>query len=242
MARVHTHAVKQASLNLANFVEKKQIDVNQADIESILSSVPGMNMTNAPAHQWEKTDAKPYTIEGMIEQIKSMFDVGKEVESWSVKYYGPAQKNEKGKAIEPDIRIPPIEKGLGGRFIVLFGTREVPTLEIAMGSSGAENQYMMLSGDCMYLKITICPVLNIVFSNNFSEKLAPRKGFREMIVKKNPFTRHVFIIDAHVSIEAVATKVKKELIGVTSEEVAEKLFKESDVVAELASDKSEKKE
>jgi hypothetical protein len=45
-----------------------------------------------------------------------------------------------------------------------------------------------------------------------------------MIVKKNPFNRHVFVVDAHVSMGALANKVKSELIGITSEETVERIF------------------
>jgi hypothetical protein len=240
---VGTKAIKQASLNLRDMADKGRIDLTQEDIDSILSEVTIIQNTRGliPNFTWNKDVSKPYALEGVIEQIKSIFNVGKEVEGWSVKYYGPAQKNEKGKPSENELRIPPIEKGLGGRFVIVVGSREVPTLEVAVGSTGAENQYLMMEGDCMYLKITICPVLNVVFSNNFSEKLAPRKGFREMIIKKNPFNRHVFVVDAHVSMGALANKVKSELIGIASEETVERIFNKAsavETVAALASSSS----
>jgi hypothetical protein len=256
MARVVSSKVmKSASLNLSGMCDKSRIDLNQEDVTSILHGltlVPttnistSMNIISSPNYVWDKDSKKPYALEGVIEQIKSIFNVGKEVEGWSVKYYGPPQKNEKGKPSEDELRIPPVEKGLGGRFVIIVGTKEVPKLEVAVGSSGAENQYLMMDGDCMYLKITICPVLNVVFSNRHSEKLAPRKGFREMIIKKNPFGRHVFVIDAHVSMGAIANKVKSELIGIASEETVERMFNRSesasDKVAKAASVKIDSKE
>lgn len=248
---VSSKVMKSASLNLGSFADKSRIDLTQEDIDSILSEVTLIQNTRGliPNFTWNKDAKKPYALEGVIEQIKSIFNVGKEVEGWSVKYYAPAQKNDKGKPTEEALSIPPVEKGLGGRFVIVVGSREVPTLEVAVGSTGAENQYLMMDGDCMYLKITICPVLKIVFSNNFSEKMAPRKGFREMIVKKNPFNRHVFIVDAHVSMGALASKVKSELIGITSEETVERIFNKNskglsavDEVAILANTKPEEKE
>jgi hypothetical protein len=235
MSRVITKSIKQASLSLKDQADKARVDLNEEDIEQILKDLSlRHNNLSEPTFDWGTDVKKPDILEGLIEQIKSIFNVGKEVEEWSIKYYGPAQKNDKGKPASDELRISPIQKGLGGRFIVLVGTKEVPTLEVAVGSTGAENQYLMMSGDCMYLKITICPVLNVVFSNRNSEKMAPRKGFREMIIKKNPFARHIFVLDAHVSVGALASKVKKELIGITSEEVAEKIMTKSDLVAQLA--------
>jgi hypothetical protein len=229
---VVSKTMKTASLNLGGMADRQRVDVSVEDIHSMLEGKdPKQNYT------WEKETSKPEALETTIEQIKSIFNVGKEVESWSASYYAPPQKNEKGKPIESELRIEPVQKGLGGRFVILVGTKEVPTLEISMGSSGAHNEYLLMDGDCMYLKLTVCPVLTIVFSNNYSEKMAPRKGFREMIIKKNLYNRHILVIDAHVSMGAVAEKVKKELIGVSSEEVAEKLFRDTDYVAELASKK-----
>ena len=236
MSRVVSHAVKSASLNLAGMCDKNRVDVTVEDIHSMLEGKDTKHN-----YVWDKESVKPEALETTIEQIKSIFNVGKEVESWSAAYYAPPQKNEKGKPVESELRIEPVKKGLGGRFIVLVGTKEVPTLEITMGSSGAHNEYLLMDGDCMYLKLTVCPVLTIVFSNRYSEKLVPKKGYREMTIKKNLFNRHILVIDAHVSMGAVAEKVKKELIGVSSEEVAEKIFRDTDYVAELAS-KKEKEE
>jgi hypothetical protein len=232
MSRVVSHQVKKASLNLMDLADKHRVDVSVEDIHAMLEGKDAKHN-----YVWDKESVKPEALETTIEQIKSIFNVGKEVESWSATYYAPPQKNEKGKPIESELRIEPVQKGLGGRFIVLVGTKEVPSLEITMGSSGAHNEYLLMDGDCMYLKLTVCPVLTIVFSNNHSEKMAVRKGFREMIIKKNLFNRHILVIDAHVSMGAVAEKVKKELIGASSEEVAEKIFRDTDYVAEMASKK-----
>lgn len=238
MSKVSSFAIKKAALNLADMADRQRVDVTIEDIHAMLEGKdPKLN------HTWDKETPKPEALETTIEQIKSIFNVGKEVESWSATYYAPPQKNEKGKPTEHELRIEPQGvKGLGGRFIILVGTKEVPSLEIAMGSSGAHNEYLLLDGDCMYLKLTVCPVLTIVFSNNYSEKMPARKGFREMIIKKNLYNRHILVIDAHVSIGAVAEKVKKELIGVSSEETAEKLFRDTDYVAEMASKKGKETE
>ena len=232
MSRVISHSVRQASLNLSGMVDKSRLDVTVDDIKAMLEGKPIQN-----DFVWNKEDPKPDALEATIEQIKSIFNVGKEVESWSCAYYAPPQKNEKGKPIGDDLQIEPVKNGLGGRFIVLVGSKEVPSLEIAMGSSGAHSEYLLMDGDCIYLKLTICPVLTINFSNRFTEKMPPRKGFREMIIKKNLFNRHILVIDGHVSMGAVADKVKKELIGVSSEDVAEKIFRDTDIVADLASKK-----
>jgi len=227
MSRVVTKSIKQASLSLKDQADKSRVDLNEEDVMQILKDLPLRHNNNSePTFDWTADAKKPEVLEGLIEQIKSIFNVGKEVEEWSVKYYGPAQKNSKGKPASDELKIQPIQK--------VVGTKEVPTLEVAVGSTGAENQYLMMPGDCMYLKITICPVLNVIFSNRFSEKMAPRKGFREMLIKKSPFNRHIFVIDAHVSVGALASKVKKELIGVSSEEVAEKILNKSDLVAQMA--------
>lgn len=238
MARVvSSKAIKQASLNLSDMVDKRRLDFTLADVTEAIKDVEVIRSAS-PSFTWDKEDKKPYVIEGVLEQIKTFFDVGTEVENFSVKYYAPPTKNAQNKPSTHELRIDPIKNGLGGRFVVVVGTKEVPTLEIAMGSSGAENQYSLFDGDCMYLKLTVCPVLNIVFSNNFSERLPPRKGHREMIIKKNLFNRHVFVIDAHVSMGAVASKVKDELIGLSSEEAVAKAFGgQSDVVAEMAKEK-----
>lgn len=238
MSRVVSHTIKQASLNLQDMADKKAIDINEDDIKSILKDAHVIHSAS-PSFTWKQEDTKPDALEGLIEQIKSIFDVGTEVEGFSVKYYSPPPKNDKGRPATSELVIPPIEKGLGGRFIVLFGTKEVPTLKVSAGSTGASNEYLMLSGQAMYLKLTLCPVVETVFSNNFSEKMSARKGFREMIVKKNPFNRHVFVIDAHVALGAVAKRVKDELIGLSSEETVEKILgkSESDVVAEMAKSK-----
>ena len=212
------HMAKQASLNLSGMADKKRIELEKEEVEELVKDLALFDPINNkdPNFIWGEQASKPDLIEGTIAQIKALFDVGSEVAGWSVKYYGPPKFNDR-KAVHSELVIPAVASGLAGRFIIVVGSREVPTLQVAVGSSGAENHYMMLSGDCMFLKITICPVLNIVFSNSHSEKLPARKGFRETIIKKTLSDRHIFVVDAHVNITTLADKVKKEFINISGE-------------------------
>jgi hypothetical protein len=212
------HMAKQACLNLTGMADKKRIDLEKSEIEELAKDLALFEPINNkdPNFIWGEHASKPDLIEGTIAQIKALFDVGSEVSGWSVKYYAPPKFNDR-KAAHSELVIPSVANGLAGRFIIVVGSREVPTLQVAVGSSGAENQYMMLSGDCMFLKITICPVLNIVFSNAHSEKFPARKGFRETIIKKTLADRHILVVDAHVNITSLADKVKKEFISMAGE-------------------------
>ena len=228
------HMAKQASLNLSGMADKKRVELEKEEVEELVKDLALFEPINNkdPSFIWGEQSAKPDLIEGTIAQIKALFDVGTEVAGWSVKYYAPPKFNDR-KAAHSNLVIPSVANGLAGRFVIVVGSREVPTLQVAVGSSGAENHYMMLSGDCMFLKITICPVLNIVFSNSYSEKLPARKGFRETIVKKTLNDRHIFVVDAHVNMTTLADKVKKEFINLTGEK---KTTDDVNLVASLASE------
>lgn len=207
MSRVSTHAVKQASLNLKDMVDKKQLGVELTDIATITSS--------SSSKVWESEEEKPECITSIIDQIKGLFNVGTEVESWTVSYYPPPQVNplKKGCYTPTELRIPAGSKGLGSRFVLMIGSRDIINLSLAVGKTDAETAYMILSGDCVHLKITICPVMDIYFNNTSAEKLAPRKGFRETVVRKNIQNRHVFVFDANVDSSAVMDKVKSQIFG-----------------------------
>jgi len=213
MAKVVTRAVKQASLNLKDMIDKKPLGLEIEDLTSDekLSTTGELNL-NGSRH-WGKNIIKPDIIETAIEQIQSLFNVGKEVIGWSATYYPASSTTTKGSSLQ----IPPGEKSLGCRYIIVIGTREVANLSVSVGSTDAENSLMMLSGDCLNLKITICPVLNIIFNNINSEKMAPRKGFREMMVKKNFQNRHVLVLDGHVEMGDVISHVSKNILGKKSE-------------------------
>ena len=75
---VVSKTMKQASLNLANMADKGRIDINQEDINTLLKDVT-INASQSPSYTWDKESKKPYVLEGVIEQIKSIFNVGKEV-------------------------------------------------------------------------------------------------------------------------------------------------------------------
>jgi hypothetical protein len=209
MSRVVTHAVKQASLNLKDMVDKKPLGLEVDDLKSdsllLTSGVQDINGVRT----WSKEDHKPEIIQTAIDQVKAMFNVKSEVKSWTASYYPASASAVKGS----EISIPPGDKGLGCRFVIVIGTREIANLSVSTGSINAENPMLMLSGDCLNLKITICPVLTISFKNVGAEKLPARKGFRETLIKKIYSNRHVIVLDGHVDVGDVISHVAKKLIG-----------------------------
>lgn len=212
MARVVSHAVKQASLNLKDMIDKKPLGLEVEDLKADTTLLTSGTLNINGSRFWNKSDEKPEIIQTAIEQIKGLFNVGKEVSGWTANYYSAEHfASVKGATLN----IPPGEKGLGGRFIIVMGTREIANLSVSMGNVEAENPMTMLSGDCLHLKITICPVLNVAFNNVGAEKLAAKKGFREMIVKKNFSSRHVLVIDAHVEVSDVISHVAKNIMNKT---------------------------
>jgi hypothetical protein len=209
MSRVVTHAVKQASLNLKDMIDKKNIGVEISDITDIVGS---------EIKTWKNDDVKPEVLTTTIEQIRGLFNVGTEVKEWTVTYYpAPVHSTEKkGTYLPSETRIPSGGKNLAARFIVIVGSRDIANLALAVGSTEAENSYLVMAGDCLNVKIAVCPVLDVYFNNINNEKLAARKGFRETIIKKNIANRHILVFDAHVEMSAVVGKIKDELLSKSS--------------------------
>ena len=230
MSRVITHAVKQASLNLRDMVDKKNVGLEPEDL------TPLQEFRNG--HVWDTEEEKPEVIATLIDSIKSMFDVGKEVKGWSASYFKPPTAFNR-KYESPELSIPPVENKLGARFIVVMGSREIANLSVSTGSVDAESPVLLMPGDCMFLKITVCPVLTTTFKNLPSERMAARKGFRETSIKKNPQNRHVLVLDAHVEMKEVVNKVKNDLLP---EMGAKKAGVLSSLVAKMASVSTEESE
>ena len=206
MSKVVSKTSKVAQLNIKGMVDKKCVSLEVDDLDEIAPKNIYQN--------WSQTEEKPEIIKTLIDQIKDMFDVGKEVGSWEASYYPPTAINSKIS----ELRIPAIkcETPTVTRFIIVTGTREIVNLELSIGSSaGASDKMMVLSGDCVNVKITLAPVMDIVFSNSSSEKVEARKGFRPMVVKKAPHLRHVIVIDGHIDSMEIAKKVTTDLIGKT---------------------------
>jgi hypothetical protein len=206
MSRVVTHAVKQASLNLKDMVDKKNLSIELDDIKDIVCNEQKV---------WKKDETKPEILETTFEQIRGLFNVGTEVKEWSVAYYPPPIHNaeKKGTYNPSETRISAGGKGLGARFVVIIGSRDIANLALAVGGTDAESAYLVLPGDCLNVKIAVCPVLDIYFNNINNEKLSARKGFRETVIKKSVANRHVLVFDAHVEMSAVVSKIKDELLS-----------------------------
>lgn len=230
MSRVVTHAVKQASLNLRDMVDKKNVGLEPEDLVSLQEFKNG--------HVWSTEEEKPEVISTLIGSIKSMFDVGKEVKGWSASYFKPPTFINR-KYEFPEVSIPPVENKLGARFIVVVGSREIANLSVSTGSVDAESPVLLMPGDCMFLKITVCPVLTTTFKNLPSERMAARKGFRETSIKKTPQNRHVLVLDAHVEMKEVVNKVKNDLLP---EMGAKKAGVLSSLVAKMAAAEAEESE
>jgi len=206
MSRVVTHAVKQASLNLKDMIDKKNISMEVDDITGIIGP---------EIKTWKNADEKPEVLTTTIEQIRALFNVGSEVKEWTVTYYpAPVHSTEKkGSYLPGETRIPSGGKNLAARFVVIVGSRDIANLALAVGSTDAESAYLVMPGDCLNVKIAVCPVLDIYFNNINNEKLAARKGFRETTIKKNVGNRHILVFDAHVEMSAVVGKIKDELLS-----------------------------
>ena len=202
MARVVSHAMKQASLDLKDMVEKKSIGLEMNDITEFAGSF----------RMWDSDDVKPEIIETTIEQIRALFNIGSEVKGWRVTHYPPTLTVDR-KFINPSLVIKPNKGAMGGRFIIVVGSREVANMGVSMGRTEAETPTLMMDGDCLYIKITLCPVLEVTFNNLNGEKLAARKGFRETIIRKNPYNRHVLVFDGLIEMSEVIEKVKRDFGG-----------------------------
>jgi hypothetical protein len=211
-------------------VDKKNVGLEPEDLASLQEFRNG--------HVWDTEEEKPEVIATLIGSIKSMFDVGKEVKGWSASYFKPPTAVSR-KYESPELSIPPVENKLGARFMVVIGSREIANLSVSTGSVDAESPVLLMPGDCMFLKITVCPVLTTTFKNLPSERMAARKGFRETSIKKNPQNRHVLVLDAHVEMKEVVNKVKNDLLP---EMGAKKAGVLSSLVAKMASVSTEESE
>jgi hypothetical protein len=236
---------KQASLNLGDMVDKRRIDLSLEEVEEFIKGYPIADSVNPnePNMTWKESSEKPLLLDTTIDQIKALFNVGKEVVGWSVSYYGPPKfhtVNKMNRPVHHEVKINPVKSGLAGRFILIVGTKEVPTLQVAVGNSGAESKSLMFSGDCIFLKITICPILATVFSNDYTETMPAKPGFRENVIKKSLKNRHIFVFDAHVDMTTLATKVKDEFANLVTEKKT--TGGDVDLVADMASNKVEKED
>lgn len=227
MSRVVTHAVKQASLNLKDMIDKKQIGLEIEDLTSDEKLITTGSVNIEGSRSWGKDDEKPEIVQTVIEQVKALFNVKNEVTGWSASYYAPNKDAVKGS----EVSIPPGEKSLGCRFVVLVGTKDVANMAVSMGSTHAETPMYMLSGDCLNLKITICPVLTISFKNIPAEKVSLRTNFRPTVINKNYTNRHILVIDGHIEVSSVVEHVAKKLIK-KKEDTSESV---NEVVSEASS-------
>ena len=223
-----THMIKQASLNLKDMVDKKPIGLEVDELK---------DFNYHTTTHWTKEQVKPDMINTMIDQVKSMFDIGKEVIGFSAHYYPPPNFGDK-KFSPSEIHIPALKEKMGARFVIMTGSRDIANLSVSTGSIDAESPVLMMSGDCMFMKLTIGPVLDITFKNSFSEKLPARKGFRDTVIKKTPQNRHIFVLDAHVEMSDVVNKVKNDLMGAAGIKKEAKIDHLTDMVAKMASSDS----
>ena len=77
MSRVVTHAVKQAALNLAGMVDKKQLGIEVEDIQEVITaaqlsqaSQPQSSMTQPSKKVWVKDEEKPAILNTIVDIIK----------------------------------------------------------------------------------------------------------------------------------------------------------------------------
>jgi hypothetical protein len=191
------------------------VDAKTSDLDKPMVLDP--NRPVKGAHNsiiWSKEIGKPQVLLGIIRQIAGLFNVGTEVDGWTVAYFPPPPASKGGKTASVEITIPPAPMGVAARYILCMGTKEV--IRMATVQKNAEGKLMISQNQAINFPIGLCSQCTFSFNNEKFAAMDPRPGFRQTRISKEPSSRHFLVLDGYVSVGTLVSKIKKEAKGATA--------------------------
>ena len=210
------------------------VDAKTSDLPKPLVLAP--NRPVKGAHNsiiWSKEMDKPSVLLGIIRQIKGLFNVGTEVDGWTVAYFPPSSASKNSKSGNSEITIPAAPMGVAARYILCMGTKEV--IHMATVQKNAEGKLLICQNQAINFPIGLCSQCTFSFNNDKFATMDSRPGFRQMRITKDPSLRHFLVLDGYVSVGTLVSKIKKEAKSVTANQSdANKLAEQLTTALELS--------
>jgi hypothetical protein len=191
------------------------VDAKTSDLPKPMVLAP--NRPVKGAHNsiiWSKEMDKPPAFLSIIRQIKGLFNVGTEVDGWTIAYFPPPSASKGGKSGSQEITIPAAPMGVAARYILCMGTKEV--IHMATVQKNAEGKLLICQNQAINFPIGLCSQCTFSFNNEKSATMDPRPGFRQTRISKDPSSRHFLVLDGYVSVGTLVSKIKKEAKSATT--------------------------
>jgi len=220
MSKVKVKTKSCGEIRLGNMSQSNEIkiDENQLILDFANPENPSNMLTadTVVAFSWTKTMKKPDTVQEAFRQICALFNVGKEVDGYSVYYFPPAVKKEKGYE-HKTFSLVKAEFGAAARMILVLGTREMLYLSASGAGMSGEGKILINKNWCHSLPLGFCSQCVLTFNNSESEALPSKKGFRAgNRMKKDPTKRHILVFDLSTSSQIVTERIQRELAAAKS--------------------------
>jgi len=165
----------------------------------------------------------PQRIHRLIEQVRAVHNVGKDLQGWDVTYYPPPNG-------QMYLRIPPPPGMVGARYVLCLGSPEYIDVQVKQGKADASTKVRVAQNDSISLPIGVAQVCTLVVDNTTGFTMEARKGFRAQTIRKQPSNRHIVVLDGYADAAILTKKININAKAVAADaEGAQKIIDAFDI-------------
>ena len=238
MSRAKVIVKQQGMIDTKSFGTKRKIDIDRNELDVWCSDIKGRQPPTTAEESliddsdipyvgeqgeliWESKNKQPEYIKDICNVVRSMFSLGKEVKSFSVRIFKPPTKINHKHIVKVE-KVPyELAMVIGSRIIITVGSDEMIDLFASSGQKGQPSgggQIKLNDGYGLMTPIGLAAGVDFSWHNgSMSEGEAPRKGFRPVKVKKNPLNRYMIVVDCindeNVLMDAIKGQAKSATGG-----------------------------
>lgn len=159
---------------------------------------------------WPKGSVLPPVIKKHVKILKGIFGTIKDSDTTgcNVMYFPPAKKSVKKNNTVKTTMVSKASHGCIMRIVASFGSPEVIKFDVEQGKNTASCETNVLKDQAFSINFGVCSTCSLSFNDNTSYLYKINKNARGTRRNKNPYNRHILIID-FISSETAITRAFK---------------------------------
>lgn len=203
---------KIGKINVDSITVKRRVQVNLEDLRALERS--GDLKTRifdeqSGAYVFEPGTPLPPVMEGLIRQLRGVFDLGEDIKGQGIFLWLPETSQHK-KVGKRKIR----RSTMGTvRIITTIGSDENFTINASAGGKSGSSSVHCSSGEAIKIQLGVGAGADITFDLTRGFRVAPQPGFRPRVVRKHPERRFVICVDFLIDGQKLSRTIKEELIA-----------------------------
>jgi hypothetical protein len=159
---------------------------------------------------WKPGTILPQYLLDLTEEMKSLFQLKKEVSTFGVRIWNNMKKDEENNIIKVE-RVPTqFALSVAARIFITIGSNENLNLFASAAGKQGNGNVTLLENQAFLIPIGHAAGIDVTINNKKNFKSESKLGFRPKMYSKNPSKRYFVVIDCITNKTVLADSINKE--------------------------------